>query len=171
MVLRARNTVAAARGRVDPAELRRLAAGRRLAGDRLRRVLPGVIIGSTTLLGSGLLAAWVGGQPGMGSASHPVPRSGHGVTGPTATTDPVPALNDALRADEAALRSLESGLPVVGPAPSLAGSRTGGGVPGAGSVTLPSIAPLPQIAVPVAPAAVSPAPVVNATTGASHAIP
>ena len=170
MGLRVGHGAAAAGGRVDPAELRRLATGRRLAGDRLRRVLPGVVIGSTTLLGSGLLAAWVGQQPGV-SATHPVPRSSHGAAGPTATTDPVPALNDALRADEAALRSLEAGLPVVGPAPSLAGSRTGAGSPGPGSVTLPSIAPLPQIAVPVAPAAVSPAPAVNATTGASHAIP
>ncbi len=149
----------------DPGELRRLAARRRATGDRLRRLLPGVIVGSTTLVGTGALAAWVSGQPGVAATARQLPTR-PAVTAPP-TTDAVRSLQRALQADETALRSLEAGMPVI---------RTTSGPPGAAQaatpVTVPAIAPLPQIAVPAAPPVLSsPAPAVNATTGASHAIP
>lgn len=144
----------------DLGELRRTAARRRAIGDRVRRLLPGIIVGSTTLVGSGALAAWVSGQPGVSTTGgHVTARAAASRASTPPTTDPLRSLQQALRADEAALRSLESAMPAVGAAP-------------ATPATLPPIVPLPQITVPVAPrVVVAPAPAVNATTGASHAVP
>lgn len=152
----------------DLGELRRLAARRRVAGDRIRRLVPGVIIGSSTLVGTGVLAAWVGGQPGVTTtAGQQATRTPASTARSSQTSDPVPSLQNALQADESALQSLETGMPTIGagtPAPAVAAA----GAP----ATLPAIAPLPQIAMPALPQiAASPAPAVNATTGASHAIP
>lgn len=149
----------------DPGELRRLAARRRAVGDRVRRLLPGIIVGSTTLVGTGALAAWVSSQPGVDTtAGRAAVRPAAAPASTSPATDALRSLQQALQADETALRSLEAGMPTI---PS-AGPSTAGGAP----VTAPAVAPLPQIAIPALPQVVSsPAPAVNATTGASHAIP
>ena len=159
--------IGAGRRAPDLAELRRVAARRRAVGDKVRRLIPGVIVGSTTLVGSGALAAWVSGQPGVASTS------GGAVAGkaPTAattppTTDALQTLQQALRSDENTLQSLEAAVPNVAAVASPA-------APPAGSAaTVPTVAPIPRIAIPVIPQVAStPAPAVNATTGASHALP
>ena len=160
----------------DLAELRRLAARRRAVGDRVRRLLPGLVVGSTTLVGTGALAAWVSSQPGATAAgtSGPATSSSLPAALTPPTTDAVGALQQALQSDEDTLHSLEAAMPAV-TAPT-AGTPAQAAGPAAGaagaSVTVPTIAPLPKIVVPAIPQVVtSPSPVVNATTGASHAIP
>lgn len=160
----------------DLGELRRLAARRRAVGDRMRRLLPGVIVGSTTLVGTGALAAWVSGQPGVntpGAGSPTRSSATAAVTSPT--TDPVRSLQHALQVDEATLHSLEAAMPAVpAPAATEAGSTSAAVATGtaAGAPAAPTLAPLPKIVIPALPQVVaSPAPAVNATTGASHAIP
>lgn len=160
----------------DLGELRRLAARRRAVGDRMRRLLPGVIVGSTTLVGTGALAAWVSGQPGVNTPGAGSPSRPSVTTAVTATTtDPVHSLQQALQADEASLHSLEAAMPEV-PAPAANASGSGSAPvatgTAAGATVTPTVAPLPKIVIPALPQVVaSPAPAVNATTGASHAIP
>ena len=169
----------------DIADLRKLAGRRRAAATRLRRLLPTVVVGTTTLAGTGGLFAWMGNQPGLAStrsaAPAPVPSGG--------VRPELPALQKALQADEAQVRSLESALnPLAAQqaaaarsaaasargggggtatASGLTGNGGGYGVSGGPAVSVAPIAPLPAIQ----PLTVAPAPSTNATTGASHAVP
>lgn len=158
---------------VDLTRIRRLATRKRVLGQRVRRVLPGLIVGSATLAGTGTLAAWVGHQPGI----HTVPSAAR--IAPTTTVDALGPLASQLHADEQQVNALQSTLAnlqkqraaeaaAAGQAPTgVAATQTGSpGAAQAGSSigTLPPLPPIPSVSI-------SPAPVVNATTGASHAVP
>lgn len=159
---------------VDLTRIRRLTTRKRVVGQRLRRVLPGLVVGSATLTGTGALAAWVGHQPSVQTV-----RAAPGTVPPT-TVDLLAPLAGQLQADEKEVNTLESTLADLqkqkaaaasAPAPSAAPAGAGGpsGSAGAGQAaasiaTLPPLPPIPSVSI-------SPAPVVNATTGASHAVP
>ena len=149
-------------------ELRRMATRRRLLGRRVRRVLPGLVVGSATLTGTAAVAAWVGDQPDV----RPAPAAA--ATPPT-TKDPLGALAGRLRADTEQVNALQSALAELDQQRAAAAAAPGATV-GAGAsqaaaspsvtplATLPPLPPIPSVSI-------GPAPVVNATTGASHAVP
>ncbi|HVA74958.1 MAG TPA: hypothetical protein VNF71_10395 [Acidimicrobiales bacterium] len=151
---------------LDAASAHRLAAGRRKAvGLKLRRVVPGLVVGTTTLAGTGGLIAWVAGQPGVKTVATAVAR-------PTPTTNPaqLSAVQKQLQAEEAALQSLQGRLAQIVAQAHASASAAAGGTPvsgSGGSASAAPLAPLPALPV-LAPA---PAPATNATTGASHAVP
>lgn len=98
-------------GRPDgTAAAHRLAAARRKAvALRLRRLVPGLVVGTTTLAGTGGLVAWVSEQPGLKASA----ASSTGAQPPVSTTAGVnPALVSAvqrqLQTEESALQALQA---------------------------------------------------------------
>lgn len=142
----------------DLAEIRRLANRRRLLGQRVRRVLPGLVVGSATLTGTGALAAWVGHQPGIHTATAAAS------TTPT-TVGALGPLAQQLSADEQAVNALQSAVAELQRPRAAAATHGGAAKPSGGSLgTIPPLPAIPSVSI-------GPAPVVNATTGASHAVP
>lgn len=160
---------------------RLVAARRRAMGLRLRRVVPGLVVGTTTLAGTGGLVAWVSHQPGL-----QVSTASRAVAPPVSTTSPtdpavVSAVQHQLQQEEAALRALQARMTQLSrqaAASRASAGDTGGagtGAQGAGSASgsgsgftpLPALPPLPALSAPV----VAAPPAAIATTGASHAVP
>ena len=87
---------------------------------------------------------------------------------PPTTADPLGPLANQLRADESQVNALQSTLASLQKQQAAAGTdqvRSAGAASTGGSIgTLPPLPPIPSVSI-------SPAPVVNATTGASHAVP
>ena len=176
---------------------RRLAASRRRAlGIKARRLVPPLIVGTTTLAGTGVLVAWVSNQPGVKPTSTLTISSASASTRPaTSTTNAeaareaqvLTALQQQLKSEETALQTLQATVTqaaatrraaaasIASPsAASAGGSPVASSTPGGASTApLPALTPLPTIPTVVVPppAPVVAAPVVSATTGASHAVP
>ena len=180
----------------------RLAAARRQARKlRLRRLVPGIVVGTTTLAGTGSLVAWVSNQPGL-KATAASQTAAPAPTGATPSTDPavLSAVQRQLQQEEVALEALQSRMAELArraASERAAAASTGGQVsgwsqgPGARAaqgaatpgappvVAAGSVPPLPpQPTLPPmpslsapAPAATAAAPAATATTGASHALP
>ncbi len=155
----------------DPlSEIRRVAARRRAVAQRLRRFLPGLVVGSATLAGTGAVAAWVGNQPGVSNASSAVPA-----TTPRAptTADVIGALAGQLRTDTQQVNALQSTLATLQQQRAAATAAAASAASGSQAAPAPSLAPvatLPPLP-PIPSVSITPAPAVNATTGASHAVP
>lgn len=152
---------------VDLTRIRRLTTRKRVVGQRMRRLLPGLIVGTTTLTGTGALAAWVGHQPGINMVKAAAPSV------PPTTVDVLNPLASQLQADEKQVNALESTLANLQQQRAAEARAASSGVAAAPAVsgqalapigTLPPLAPIPSVSI-------TPAPVVNATTGASHAVP
>ena len=153
---------------------RRLAASRRRTlGVKARRLLPPLVVGATTLAGLGGLVAWVSNQPGV----RPVTTlnfssASLGATPAATSTDPtaareaqvLAAVGQQLAADNKALQALQSTVTQA------AAARRTAGPPASSPGTAFALTPLATIPAVAIPGPVA-APVVNATTGASHAIP
>lgn len=160
------------------ADMRRRATRSRMFRNRLRRLIPGMVVTSAALAGTGGLATWVASQPGV--AASPVRVQ---ATYPPATdhSRAMAALQSELKADASQIDVLNRRLAALAAkraaeekaaseglgAPGPTGGPGGAGSGGSSFSTLPPIAPLQPLSIAVP----SPAPAVNATTGASHAIP
>lgn len=139
-------------------EIRRLASRKRVFGQRVRRVLPGLVVGSATLTGTGALAAWVGNQPGIHTVSSVT-------SSPPATVASLGPLAQQLQADEKEVSALQSALMNLQKQRAADATPAGSAAPGGGPVgTLPPLPAIPSVSI-------GPVPAVNATTGASHAVP
>jgi len=142
----------------DLAAIRRLASRRRLLGQRVRRVLPGLLVGSATLTGSGALAAWVGHQPDIHTVSSPASAA-------PMTVGALGPLVQQLQADETEVNALQSAMANLQKQRAAVAAQGGAAQSSGGSLgTIPPLPAIPSVSI-------SPAPAVNATTGASHAIP
>ena len=158
--------------------IRASVARRMAARARVRRVIPGIVVGSGSLLGAGVLVGWVADQPGMVTAS---PLKVAEMTVPTtvpAGGGALSVLDQRIAADEVQVRALEA---------TLAGLRQRGASAGSTSSTHPAPAgqPVPaqtlhtpaptaaptRVAAPAAAPAPAPAPTTHATTGATPAVP
>ena len=153
---------------LDAASTHRLAARRRKAvGLKLRRVVPGLVVGTTTLAGTGGLVAWVAGQPGVKTVATVAAK-------PPPATDPaqLSAVQKQLQAEETALQAVQSRMAQI-VAQSRAQAAAAASAPSGahtGSVASPQFSALPAIPA-LAPVAAAPPPATSATTGASHAVP
>jgi len=165
-----------AKSAASASQLRASAARRMAAGSRARRVIPGILVGSGSLLGAGVLVGWVADQPGMVATS---PLKVAETTVPT-TAPPdsgaLAVLDQRIAADEVQVRALEAtlaglrqrGVSAASPS-STHPAANGQPVP---AHTLPAPAPTAAPARVAAPAAApAPAPTTHATTGASPAVP
>jgi hypothetical protein len=170
-------------------------------GRRSRRLLPGVVVGSGALVGTGALMAWVGDRPGMHAtpiaAAIAPARPANNQTNSRVLTE----LNQQLRLETSEVGQLQSALAQLNSARRAAanaghvttvvgGQSSGGSPPGgsspnptaaAGPALLPSIGSIGSVNIPAIPSlspiavpsqsAPSAPPATNATTGASHAVP
>lgn len=142
----------------DLEEIRRLARRKRVFGQKLRRVVPGLVVGSATLTGTGALAAWVGHQPGIHAVSSVANT-------PPTTVAALGPLVEQLQADEKEVGALQSALVDLHKQRAAGAAQAGGATPGGVSIgTIPPLPSIPSVSI-------GPAPAVNATTGASHAVP
>lgn len=164
-----------ARSAESASQIRASVARRMAARSRARRVIPGIVVGSGSLLGAGVLVGWVADQPGMVATS---PLKVAETTVPT-TLPPgggaLAVLDQRIAADEVQVRALEAtlaGLKQRGAAGSVSSTHpaaVGKPVP---AQTLHTAAPAAAPARVAAPAAApAPAPTTHATTGASPAAP
>lgn len=160
----------------ESASQMRASVARRMATrSRARRVIPGIVVGSGSLLGAGVLVGWVADQPGMVATS---PLKVAETTVPT-TVPPggvaLAVLNQRIAADEVQVRALEATLAglkqrgAAGPTSSTHPTAAGKPVPAQTLHTPASTAAPARVAAPAA--APAPAPTTHATTGASPAAP
>lgn len=154
------------------------AARRRAVGLRLRRLVPSLVVGTSTLAGTGGLVAWVSHQPGMQvtTTGSSAPAGAPAATGRPDDTAALAGVQKQLHAEEAALQALQDQLARLRRTQATEAGRAGtaGTAPGAaGGPAFPSLSPMPTIPpLPALPAPmVVPSPATNATTGASHALP
>lgn len=186
-------------GSEGSATTHRLAAARRQARSvKVRRLVPGIVVGTTTLAGTGSLVAWVANQPGIKATAVSQTATPPPVAATTSTDPAVLSVQRQLQQEEAALQALQSRMADLAKraaaerarAASAAGQGSGWspgsgaqtaaspGTPqvvGAGSLpplaALPALPPMPALPAPAPAATSSAAPPATATTGASHALP
>jgi hypothetical protein len=104
------------RSETGPSSHRLAAARRRTIGVRLRRLIPPLLAGTTTVAGTGALVAWVSHQPGVSAAASTTTNRPVGSAPPAGPIGPDPAAREAqvvsavqkqLSAEEATLRELQ----------------------------------------------------------------
>jgi hypothetical protein len=165
-----------------------------------RRVMPPLIAGSGALVGSGLIAAWVSAQPGVGASATTPPATTSPATGAAGSqqeqlsTDvtALDQLRQVLASDEAAIAGMSASTAVApgagastgrttspGRTPQPSGSVAGAASLGAGPTGGAATSPVPTVTVPglaplpTIPAATPPttAPPTHTTTGATVVAP
>ncbi len=173
-----------------PPPTRRLAASRRRArGVKTRRLIPALVVGTTTIASMGALVVWVSNQPGIKpattltvSSASVVAKPGPAAEASAATREAamLAAVQQQLLAENKALQSLQFAVTKADAARRAASlvaapgaartSAAGTGSSNVAAVPSATFSPLPTIPVVAVPAPIA-APIVSATTGASHAIP